>query len=111
MPSRDHDIDALRATYDTQAAVLGGLEEVDFARPTRCKGWAVADVVLHLLLDAQRALIVLASPVPAAADTDAAGYWRDVGLPGDRRCAGPRPLRTRLGGRLSPPIGARSAVA
>src|SRR5437879_4052600 len=46
-------------------------------RPTRCAGWAVADVLYHQLLDARRALRTFASPSDAPADRDDVSYWAD----------------------------------
>lgn len=38
----------LAAQHAELAALLAGLDEADWERPTRCEGWNVADVVLHL---------------------------------------------------------------
>src|SRR5262249_6378953 len=45
-------------------------------RPTRCAGWAVADVLYHQLLDARPALRTSASPAGAPVDRDDVSYWR-----------------------------------
>lgn len=39
---------ALAEQHAELAALLAPLDEVDWARPSRCEGWSVADVVLHL---------------------------------------------------------------
>jgi uncharacterized protein (TIGR03084 family) len=39
---------ALRAQHDELAALLDGATDADWHRPTRCEGWDVVDVVLHL---------------------------------------------------------------
>lgn len=39
---------ALRDELDELAGRLGGLAPADWGHPTRCEGWDVADVVLHL---------------------------------------------------------------
>lgn len=39
---------ALREQLDELAGILAHLGETDWKRPTRCAGWDVADVVLHL---------------------------------------------------------------
>ena len=39
-------LDALDAAYRNVTAVAGGLGEADLMRPSRCAGWAVADVLL-----------------------------------------------------------------
>jgi uncharacterized protein (TIGR03084 family) len=45
-------MEAIIAALDEQQTetdgILAGLDEGDWARPTRCPGWSVADVVLHL---------------------------------------------------------------
>jgi hypothetical protein len=46
-----------------------------FLRPTRAASWTVQDLLFHLLLDAQRALIAFASPTEAPVDVDAVTYW------------------------------------
>ncbi|RJK96318.1 maleylpyruvate isomerase N-terminal domain-containing protein [Vallicoccus soli] len=43
----------------------------------------VADLVAHLLLDAQRALRAAATPADGPPDTDAVTYWRAEGAPDD----------------------------
>jgi uncharacterized protein (TIGR03084 family) len=39
---------ALTEQHVELAAMLGALDDTDWLRPTRCEGWTVADVVLHL---------------------------------------------------------------
>ncbi|MGH3764377.1 MAG: maleylpyruvate isomerase family mycothiol-dependent enzyme [Pseudonocardiaceae bacterium] len=45
-------MEAIIAALDDQQAelddLLGGLEDADWVKPSRCSGWSVADVVLHL---------------------------------------------------------------
>ncbi|MFF5177109.1 maleylpyruvate isomerase N-terminal domain-containing protein [Micromonospora sp. NPDC000316] len=69
--------EALAQAYDGITAVVGDLDDAALQRPTRCRGWLVADLLLHLLGDAQRALVTLASPAAGPADTDDVSYWRD----------------------------------
>ena len=70
---------------------------------TRAAGWCVRDLLFHQLLDAQRALVALASGTEDAADVDAVSYWAAVpaaegdGGAGTRRSSGRRPRRTRRG--------------
>jgi hypothetical protein len=66
----------LATAYDGITAVADGLDDDDLFRATRCAGWTVVDVWVHVLFDAQRALVALASPVDGAPDTDAVSYWR-----------------------------------
>ena len=68
-------LDALDAVYRNVTAVTGGLGEADLMRPSRCAGWAVADVLYHELLDARRALRTFASPADRAPDRDYVSYW------------------------------------
>jgi uncharacterized protein (TIGR03083 family) len=76
-------LDALDAVYQNVTALTGGLGEADLMRPSRCAGWAVADVLYHQLLDARRALRTFASPSDTPADRDDVSYWRDYAPDGD----------------------------
>ncbi|MET8370206.1 maleylpyruvate isomerase N-terminal domain-containing protein [Micromonospora profundi] len=69
--------EALAQAYDGITAVVDGLDDADLQRPTRCRGWLVADLLLYVLGDAQRALVALASPAAGPADSDDVSYWRD----------------------------------
>ena len=40
--------DGLEAEQDRLESLLGSLDDADWARPSSCAGWSVADVVLHL---------------------------------------------------------------
>jgi uncharacterized protein (TIGR03084 family) len=44
----DEIVAAVAEQHDELAGVLAGLSDGDWERPTRCEGWTVADVVLHL---------------------------------------------------------------
>ena len=70
-------LDALDAAYQKVTAVAGGLSEADLMLPSRCAGWAVADVLYHELLDARRALRTFATPATGLPDCDDVSYWRD----------------------------------
>jgi uncharacterized protein (TIGR03083 family) len=67
--------DLLTEAYDGISQVVIDLDDTDLHRPSRCRGWSVADVVFHLLLDAQRALVTFASPATGTPDVDAVTYW------------------------------------
>jgi Mycothiol maleylpyruvate isomerase N-terminal domain len=67
---------ALESGYQNLTTVADGLSEADLMQPSRCAGWARADVLYHQLLDARRALRAFASPSAAPADVDDVGYWR-----------------------------------
>ncbi|MEU4476617.1 maleylpyruvate isomerase N-terminal domain-containing protein [Micromonospora sp. NPDC023966] len=71
---RQHE--ALAQAYDGITAVVTRLDDAGLQRPTRCRGWLVADLLFHVLCDAQRALVALASPAPGPADVDDVSYWR-----------------------------------
>ncbi|MCM0674197.1 maleylpyruvate isomerase N-terminal domain-containing protein [Micromonospora phytophila] len=74
---------ALAQAYDGITRVVADLDDADLQRPTRCRGWVVADLVFHLLCDAQRALVALASPADGPPDVDDVSYWRSFPGSGD----------------------------
>ncbi|MFG2056294.1 maleylpyruvate isomerase N-terminal domain-containing protein [Micromonospora sp. NPDC048930] len=78
---RQHE--ALAQAYDGISAVVTALDDAGLQRPTRCRGWLVADLLFHILCDAQRALVALASPAPGPADVDDVSYWRAFTPGGD----------------------------
>ncbi|XKK64331.1 maleylpyruvate isomerase N-terminal domain-containing protein [Streptomyces sp. ARC32] len=51
--------------YDALAAVVRPLGDEESWLPTGCTGWAVRDLMFHLLADARRALVALNTPPPA----------------------------------------------
>lgn len=66
---------ALDAAYRRITAVVEPLDAAGFFRPTRCAGWAVCDLLAHVRMDAERALIAFATPAPGPADLDQVSYW------------------------------------
>lgn len=66
----------LGAAYQALAQVAAELTPDDLARATGAREWRVVDLLFHLLLDAQRVLVTLASPADAPPDRDAVSYWR-----------------------------------
>jgi len=66
---------SLRLAYDGITGVVDGLPDDHLLRATRCLGWTVADLLFHVLCDAQRALVALATPHPGPADVDRVTYW------------------------------------
>jgi uncharacterized protein (TIGR03083 family) len=70
---------ALEAAYGAVHELAGQLAPTDLLAFSRCRGWVVADVLYHLLCDAQRALVALASPVSARPDRDFVNYWAGSG--------------------------------
>ncbi len=117
VPGRQDDprldvVERLAVSYGQIADVADGLTDATAMLSTRCAGWAVVDVLYHLLLDARRALVTFATPSVAEPDVDAVSYWRaygsSAGQPaGTRRRGGctARALRPDRGRRL------RGAVA
>src|SRR5690242_13541289 len=80
---------ALRIAYSDLSTIAQSLSEDDSWRPTRCAGWSVRDLLLHLPGDTQRGLVALATPAAGPPDRDAVTYWA-------AGPAGPRPdLRTQ----------------
>lgn len=74
VPAPNHP--ALVEAYGGVNAVVDELDDFGLQRPTRCRGWLVADLLCHLLADARRALVTLASPVAGPADVDSVTYWQ-----------------------------------
>jgi uncharacterized protein (TIGR03083 family) len=56
-------------------ALVGELSEADFARPTRCPGWSVAELVAHCEGMLRRLVGENAQPVDGDAEIDRAGYY------------------------------------
>jgi hypothetical protein len=77
---------ALSAAYSGLTATVSDLDDLDLLLPSGCRGWSVADLLLHVTLDAQRALVALASPSTGQPDVDFVSYWRQ--FPGDRDADG-----------------------
>jgi uncharacterized protein (TIGR03083 family) len=71
---------ALEAAYSGLTGVVADLDDLDLLLPSGCRGWSIADLMLHVTLDAQRALVALATPSDATPDVDFVSYWR--GFPG-----------------------------
>ncbi len=67
----------LGRAYGRLTETVQGLSTADFGRETRCAGMPVGPLLVHLLYDAQRALIAFASPATAEPDRDFVSYWRD----------------------------------
>ncbi|HEX2057110.1 MAG TPA: maleylpyruvate isomerase family mycothiol-dependent enzyme [Actinomycetota bacterium] len=67
---------ALDAAYGAVDAVAASLTQDELVAPSGCRGWLVSDLLFHMLLDAQRALVTFHSPTPGPADKDFVDYWR-----------------------------------
>ncbi|GLY33024.1 maleylpyruvate isomerase N-terminal domain-containing protein [Kineosporia sp. NBRC 101731] len=68
---------ALTDAYTGLTQLIASLAEEDGWAATPLPGWSVRDLIVHLLGDAQRALVALATPAPGPADRDAVTYWAD----------------------------------
>ncbi|MFE2459163.1 maleylpyruvate isomerase N-terminal domain-containing protein [Streptomyces sp. NPDC059402] len=67
----------VRDAYEALAGVVRPLGDEESWLPTGCTGWAVRDLMFHLLADARRALVALHTPAAAPPDRDAVTYWTD----------------------------------
>jgi hypothetical protein len=67
--------DVLVHAYTSLVDALADTEDEAAWNRTRCPGWAVQDLVHHLLSDAQRALVALHTPSEDLVDTDEITYW------------------------------------
>ncbi len=67
----------LRRAYGRLTETVQGLSDADFQRATRCPGMPVGQLLVHLLYDAERALIAFASPAAVEPDRDFVTYWKD----------------------------------
>ncbi len=65
----------LRIAYDDLSSLLSSLTDEEGWQPTGCAGWTPVDLGFHLLGDARRALVALATPAGGPVDTDAVSYW------------------------------------
>lgn len=65
-------IDQLNTLLD----VCAGLDDDQLLAASRCRGWTVGDVLVHVHLGLQEMLLGIVSTTDAVPDTDAAGYWR-----------------------------------
>ena len=67
---------ALDEQHSELAALLDDLDEADWQRPTRCEGWTVADVVLHLAQTDELALASAQGHYAEGLDVLAGGVGR-----------------------------------
>jgi uncharacterized protein (TIGR03083 family) len=66
----------LRSAYGDLSALVSDLRPEEGWQPSGCAGWSVLDLTQHLLDDARRGLVALATPADGPATTDAVAYWR-----------------------------------
>ena len=68
-------VSLLSTAYRDLSGVLLSLTVEEGWEPTGCAGWTPVDLGFHLLSDARRALVALATPADGPADTSAVDYW------------------------------------
>jgi uncharacterized protein (TIGR03083 family) len=68
-------------------AVADGLDDDQLLATSRCRGWTVGDVLVHVHLGLQEMLLGVVSPTDRTADTDATSYWSSP--TGPQSAAGP----------------------
>ena len=66
---------ALAEQQEETRSLLGNLADGEWEVPTRCEGWSVADVVLHLSQSDEMAVASLQGNLPAGDDAPATGGW------------------------------------
>ena len=66
---------AMVASYQAVTDDVNKLDDDELARPSGCRGWSRGDLLFHMLLDAQRALVTFATPARGEADVDFISYW------------------------------------
>lgn len=70
------EVDALASQLRDLNGLVAGLSDADFARPTRCPGWTVAEVVAHCEGMLIRLVGGNSQPVAGGAEIDRVGYYR-----------------------------------
>jgi hypothetical protein len=66
----------LQSVYDLISRTVRDPENGQLDQATRTSAWTVRELLFHLLLDAQRALVAFSSPAHGLADVDNVTYWR-----------------------------------
>lgn len=84
----------LREAYPGLIDLAESLDEPASWKPSGCRGWTVRDLLLHLLSDAQRALVAFATPATGEPDRDRVSYWRTAPGRDDPDSRGLRATRT-----------------
>ena len=68
-------IKALVDQYGALDALITAIDHEQLMLPSGCQGWSNADLIFHLLHDAQRALVTFNSPAEGPSDKDFISYW------------------------------------
>ena len=87
LPAADDVVSALDHAYTGVTALVSDLDDNDLLLPSGCRGWSIADLLYHMLLDAQRALVAFATPAAGPSDVDHVTYWRVFPGAGDADAA------------------------
>jgi Mycothiol maleylpyruvate isomerase N-terminal domain len=66
----------LQSVYALISDAVGDPASGQLDQGTRTSAWTVRELLFHLLLDAQRALVAFATPASGPADVDNVTYWR-----------------------------------
>jgi uncharacterized protein (TIGR03083 family) len=67
--------DAFCGELDELLELAGRLDEHDLLATSRCRGWTVGDVLVHVHLGLQEMLLGIVSPTSKSRTVDAASYW------------------------------------
>jgi hypothetical protein len=78
---------ALNSAYAGVTAVVTDLDDFDLLLPSGCRGWTICDLLLHLSLDPQRALVAFNTPADGPPDVDFVSYFRAFPGSGDANAA------------------------
>ncbi len=65
----------LRTVYAAITELVDSAGPTDLRMSTLAQSWTVRELLFHVLLDAQRALVTAATPDIARPDVDQVGYW------------------------------------
>lgn len=87
--ARDAFVDAFNAV----GHVVESLSDEQLLLPSRCRGWAICDVVCHLHIGVQDVLVALAETTDEQPGTDYVSYWREWNPGGDGALAHARFVR------------------
>jgi hypothetical protein len=66
----------LERCYATVTGAAASASDAELRCASGCGGWSAAELLVHLLADARRALVTFATPEQGPPDTDAVSYWR-----------------------------------
>ena len=67
----------LLAEIERLRQLVEGLSDQQLVLSTRCTGWRVADLVVHLRMSCEAVLMSLSNQTTAEPDRDFVSYWRD----------------------------------